>query len=74
MQQPQPQFQQDKGASSRSSIESKIKKFMDVMSLKMSQQDKAQKRIRQMIQNHSSSIHNLEVQMGQLVNFLATRN
>ena len=27
-----------------------------------------------MIQNHSSSIHNLEVQMGQLANSLATRN
>ena len=28
----------------------------------------------QMIRNHSSSIHNLEVQMGQLTNSLATRN
>ena len=27
-----------------------------------------------MIQNHSSSIHNLEVQMGQLTNSLAIRN
>ena len=47
---------------------------MDVMSTKMNQQDKAQKRMEQMIRNHSSSIHNLEVQMGQLANSLATRN
>ena len=40
----------------------------------MSQQDEAQKRMEQMIRNHSSSIHNLEVQMGQLANSLATRN
>ena len=47
---------------------------MDVMSSKMSQQDEAQKRMEQMIRNHSSSIHNLEVQMGQLANSLAIRN
>ena len=47
---------------------------MDVMSTKMNQQDQAQKRMEQMIRNHSSSIHNLEVQMGQLVNSLLTRN
>ena len=71
MQQPQSQFNQDKGASS---MESKIEKFMDVMSSKMNQQDEAQKRMEQMIRNHSSSIHNLEVQMGQLANSLSTRN
>ena len=32
MQQPQPQFNQDKGSSSGSSINSKMEKFMDVMS------------------------------------------
>ena len=64
VQQPQPQFQQDKGSSFRSLMESKIEKFMDVMSSKMNQQDEAQKRMKQMIRNHSSSIHNLEVQMG----------
>ena len=48
---------------------------MDVMSSKMSQKDEAQKRMEQMIRNHSSSIHNLEVQMGQLAaNSLAIRN
>ena len=40
----------------------------------MSQQDEAQKRIEQMIQNHSYSIHTLGVQMWQLVNSLSTRN
>ena len=74
MQQPQPQFQQDKGSSSGSSMESKMEKFMNVMSSNMSQQDEAQKWMEQMIRNHSSSIHNLEVQMGQLANSLATRN
>ena len=49
MQQPQPQFNQDKGSSFGSSMESKMEKFMDVISLKMSQQDKAQKRMEQMI-------------------------
>ena len=47
---------------------------MDMMSTKMNQQDEAQKRMEQMIRNHSSSIHNLEVQMGQLANSIATRN
>ena len=51
-----------------------MEKFMDVMSTKMSQQDEVQKRIEQMIRNHSSSIHNLKVQMGQLANSLARRN
>ena len=74
MQQPQPQFNQGKGLSSGNSMESKMEKFMDVMSKKMNQQDEAQKRMEQMIQNHSSSIHNLEVQMGQLANSLSIRN
>ena len=47
---------------------------MDVMLTKMNQQDEAQKRMEQMIHNHSSSIHNLEVQMGQLANSLSIRN
>ena len=51
-----------------------MEKFMDIMSSKMNQQNEAQKRMEQMIRNHSSSIHNLEVQMGQLVNSLSTRN
>ena len=55
-------------------MESKMEKFMDVMSIKISQLDEAQKRMEQMIRNHSSSIHNLEVQIGQLANSLSTRN
>ena len=51
-----------------------MEKFIDVMSTKMNQHDEAQKRMEQMIQNYSSSIHNLEVQMGQLANSLAIRN
>ena len=51
-----------------------MEKFMDVMSTKMNQQDESQKRMEQMIRNHSSSTHNLEVQMGQLANSLAIRN
>ena len=40
----------------------------------MSQQDEDQKRTKQMIQNHSSYIHNLEVQIGQLATSLYTKN
>ena len=58
---------------------------MDVMSIKMNQQDEATKRLENrfeqmyqdnqlMFKNHSSSIHNLEVQMGQLANSLTMRN
>ena len=55
-------------------MESKMEKFIDVISTKIIQLDEAQKRMEQMIQNDSSSIHNLEVQMGQLANSLSTRN
>ena len=58
---------------------------MDIMATKMDQHDEAIKRLegrfeqmRQdtqlVLKNHSSSIHNLEVQMGQLANSLSTRN
>ena len=51
----------------------------------MDQQDEAIKRLegrfehmhqdtQLMLKNHSSSINNLEVQMGQLANYLSTRN
>ena len=80
-QQHQSNFQQDKGTS----LESKLDKFMDVMSTKMNQQDETTKRLENrfeqmyqdtqlMFKNHSSSIHNLEVQMGQLANSLTMRN
>ena len=58
---------------------------MDIMATKMDQQDEVIKmlegRFEQMhqdtqlvLKNHSSSIHNLEVHMGQLANCLSTRN
>ena len=58
---------------------------MDVMSTKMNQQDETTKRLENrfeqmyqdtqlMFKNHSSSIHNLEVQIGQLANSLTMRN
>ena len=58
---------------------------MDIMLTKMDQQDEVIKmlegRFEQMhqdtqlvLKNHSSSIHNLEVQMGQLANSLSIRN
>ena len=49
MQQPQPQFNQEKGLSSSNLMESKMEKFMDMMSTKMNQQDEAQKWMEQMI-------------------------
>ena len=58
---------------------------MDILLTNMNQQDKATKRLegrfeqlhqdtQQMFRNHSSSIHNLEVQVGQLANSLSSRN
>ena len=55
------------------------------MATKMDQQDEAIKRLegrfeqmhqdtQLVLKNHSSSIHNLEVQIGQLANSLFTRN
>ncbi|XP_010272565.1 PREDICTED: uncharacterized protein LOC104608313 [Nelumbo nucifera] len=48
------------------------------MSSKMSSQDEAQRRMEakfdQIAKNHLSSIHNLEVQIGQLVNAVSARN
>ena len=47
---------------------------MDVMSVKINQQDETTKRFKQMFTNHYSSIHNLEIQVGQLANSLSIRN
>ena len=58
---------------------------MDIMATKMDQQDEAIKRLegifeqmhqdtQLVLKNHSSYIHNLEVQMGQLTNSLSIRN
>ena len=55
--------QQDRLAS----MESKLDKFFDAVTMKMGQQDENQKRIEakfdQIVKNHCSSIHNIEVQM-----------
>nr|DAD24146.1 TPA_asm: hypothetical protein HUJ06_025609 [Nelumbo nucifera] len=51
---------------------------MDMMSSKMSSQDEAQRRMEakfdQIAKNHSSLVHNLEVQIGQLANAVLARN
>ena len=56
-------------------MENKLDKFFDVVTMKMGQQDKNQKRIEtkfdQIAKNHSSSIPNIEVQLGQLANAVA---
>ena len=56
-------------------MESKLDKFFDAVTMKMGQQDENQKRMEakfdQIAKNHSSSIHNIEVQMGQLANAVA---
>ena len=71
------QLQQAKASSSMAltSLEGKMDKFMDMMLTKMNHQDEATKRLegkfeqlhqdtQLMFRNHSSSIHNLEVQVG----------
>ena len=66
-------------------LESKMENFMDMMAIKMNQQNKATKRLEGRIEqihhdnqlifkNHSSLIHTLEVQMGQLANYLSIKN
>lgn len=67
------------------SLEGKMDKNMDMILTKMNQQDEATKRLegkfeqlhqdtQLMFKNHSSSIYNLEVQVGQLANSLSSRN
>ena len=59
------------------SVENKLDKFFDAITTKISSQDENQKRIEakfdQIAKNHSSSIHNIEVQLGQLANAMTTR-
>ena len=54
------------------SVENKLDKFLDAITNKLSSQEENQKRMKakfdQIIKNHSSSIHNIEVQLGQLAN------
>ena len=60
------------------SMENKLDKFLDTISNKLSSQEENQKRMEakfdQIVKNHASSIHNIEVQMGQLANSVAQRN
>ena len=63
--------QQDRMAS----MDNKLDKFLDAISNKLSSQEENQKRMEakfvQLVKNHASSIHNIEVQMGQLSNAVA---
>ena len=76
-QQPPPGFQvpqQDRMAS----VENKLDKFLDAITNKLSSQEENQKRMEakfdQIAKNHSSSIHNIEVQLRQLANAVAQRH
>ena len=64
-------FQQSIPQDRLSSLESKMDKFLETIGRKLSSQEE---KFDQIAKNHSSSIHNLEVQVGQLANALATRN
>ena len=59
-------------------LENKLDKFLEAMSNKMGNQYENQKRMEakfdQIGKNHASSIHNIEVQLGQLANVVASRN
>ena len=75
-QQAPPGFQhppQDKMAS----MENKLDKFLDAIINKLSSHEENQKRMEakfdQIAKNHSSSIHNIEVQLGQLANAVGSR-
>ena len=58
-------------------MENKLDKFFDAISTKITIQDENQKRMEakfdQIPKNHSSSIHNIKVQLGQLANDVATQ-
>ena len=51
-------------------FESKFNKFMEVISAKINSQNE---KYDQMFKHHSSSIDNIELQLGQLANVVATR-
>ena len=59
-------------------MENKLDKLLDAISNKLSSQEENQKRMEakfdQIVKNHTSSIHNIQVQMGQLANAVAQRN
>ena len=56
-------------------MENKLDKFLDAISNKLSSQEENQKRMEakfdQIVKNHASSIHNIQVQMGELANAVA---
>ena len=57
-------------------MENKLDKFLDAITNKLSSHEENQKRMEakfdQIAKNHSSSIHNIEVQLGQLANAMVT--
>ena len=58
------------------SVENKLDKFFDAITTKISNQDKKRRmevKFDQIAKNHSSSIHNIKVQLGQLTNVMATQ-
>ena len=58
-------------------MENKLDKFFDVVTIKMTNQDENQRRMEakfeQIAKNHSSFIHNIEVQLGQLATSLTSK-
>ena len=59
-------------------MENKLDKFFDAVTTKMTTQDENQRRMEakfdQIAKNHSSFIHNIEVQLGQLAITLTSRS
>ena len=58
------------------SLEKKLDKFLDTITNKLSSHEEIQKRMEakfDQIEKNYSSIHNIEVQLGQLVNSMGTR-
>ena len=58
-------------------MENKLDKFLDAITNKLSSQEQNQKRMEdkfdQIVKNHSTSIHNIEMQLGQLTNIVGSR-
>ena len=59
------------------SMEKKLDKFLDAITNKLFSHEENQKRMEakfdQIAKNHSSSVHNIKVQLGQLANAMGTR-
>ena len=58
-------------------LENKLDKFLDAITNKLSSHEESQKRMEakfdQIASNHSSSIHNIEVQLRQLATAMVSR-